>query len=97
MGNAKSPDVLRPADFYLQSGNVGVDKKTGTPVIYDPSSYYGHNEAECIYYILVFTPKKLTQLNRAFRLRGFLVVSLNPFTRLTMNIVQSPNQLINTI
>jgi protein-ribulosamine 3-kinase len=30
----------------LWSGNTGVDGKTGLPVIYDPSSYYGHNEAD---------------------------------------------------
>jgi hypothetical protein len=30
----------------MQSGNTGMDRKTGEPVIYDPSSYYGHNEAE---------------------------------------------------
>ncbi|KAF7798365.1 hypothetical protein EIP86_009586 [Pleurotus ostreatoroseus] len=29
-----------------ESGNVGTDKKTGEPVIFDPSSYFGHNEAE---------------------------------------------------
>jgi protein-ribulosamine 3-kinase len=30
----------------LQSGNTGMDKSTGQPVIFDPASYYGHNEAE---------------------------------------------------
>lgn len=30
----------------LWSGNVGVDKSTGSPVIYDPSSVWGHNEYE---------------------------------------------------
>ena len=45
MGNAKSK-VLSSAKLYLQNGNVGVDRKTGRPVIYDPASYYGHNEAE---------------------------------------------------
>lgn len=30
----------------LQSGNAGIDKATGQPVIFDPASYYGHNEAE---------------------------------------------------
>ncbi|KAH9937300.1 fructosamine kinase PKL/CAK/FruK [Fomitopsis serialis] len=29
-----------------RSGNTGTDKKTGQPVIFDPSSYYGHNEAD---------------------------------------------------
>ena len=32
--------------FFIQSGNVGVDKTTGQPIIFDPASYYGHNEAE---------------------------------------------------
>lgn len=31
---------------FVQSGNVGVDKTTGQPIIFDPASYYGHNEAE---------------------------------------------------
>lgn len=30
----------------LWSGNKGVDGDTGQPVVYDPSSYYGHNEAD---------------------------------------------------
>ena len=32
--------------FFMQSGNVGVDKTNGQPIIFDPASYYGHNEAE---------------------------------------------------
>ncbi|RUS14949.1 Fructosamine kinase-domain-containing protein [Endogone sp. FLAS-F59071] len=31
---------------WIGSGNWGVDGNTGQPVIYDPSSYYGHNEME---------------------------------------------------
>ena len=34
--------------LLLQSGNTGFDKKTNEPVIYDPSSFYGHNEAEYV-------------------------------------------------
>ena len=30
----------------LWSGNVGYDRTTSQPVIFDPSSYWGHNEAE---------------------------------------------------
>ncbi|KAJ9121023.1 hypothetical protein QFC24_005004 [Naganishia onofrii] len=30
----------------LWSGNVGLDSKTGSPVIYDPACYFGHNEAD---------------------------------------------------
>ena len=30
----------------LWSGNVGYDKKTSSAVVFDPSSYWGHNEAE---------------------------------------------------
>lgn len=33
-------------DFSFQSGNTGTDVGTGEPVIFDPSSYFGHNEAE---------------------------------------------------
>ncbi len=29
-----------------QSGNTGIDRSTQEPVIFDPSSYFGHNEAE---------------------------------------------------
>lgn len=29
-----------------QSGNVGLVRETGEPVVFDPSSYFGHNEAE---------------------------------------------------
>ncbi|KAF8898988.1 fructosamine kinase PKL/CAK/FruK [Infundibulicybe gibba] len=38
---------IRPALLHgdLWSGNVGVDK-AGEPVIFDPSSYFGHNEAD---------------------------------------------------
>ncbi|EPQ30104.1 uncharacterized protein PFL1_02221 [Pseudozyma flocculosa PF-1] len=38
-----SPAVLH-GDLW--SGNVGEDAASGEPVIFDPSSYYGHNEAE---------------------------------------------------
>jgi hypothetical protein len=34
------------ADVLMQSGNTGTDTATGEPVIFDPSSLYGHNEAE---------------------------------------------------
>ncbi|THV07557.1 fructosamine kinase PKL/CAK/FruK [Dendrothele bispora CBS 962.96] len=47
------PKLLGPLDIHpallhgdLWSGNVGVERSTGNPVIYDPSSYYGHNEAD---------------------------------------------------
>lgn len=30
----------------LWSGNAGYDETTCTPVIFDPASYYGHNEAD---------------------------------------------------
>lgn len=36
--------VLLHGDLW--SGNVGVDSTSGKPVIYDPASYFGHNEAE---------------------------------------------------
>ena len=40
--------AIRPAILHgdLWSGNAGVDANLGTPVIYDPSSFYGHGEAE---------------------------------------------------
>ncbi|KAI0964055.1 hypothetical protein AcW1_000966 [Taiwanofungus camphoratus] len=42
------PLVVQPVLLHgdLWSGNIGTDRKTGQPVIYDPSSYYGHNEAD---------------------------------------------------
>lgn len=32
--------------MLIQSGNTGVDNETQEPVVFDPSSFYGHNEAE---------------------------------------------------
>ncbi|TBU63785.1 fructosamine kinase PKL/CAK/FruK [Dichomitus squalens] len=47
------PALLDPLDIQpvllhgdLWSGNTGIDRSTGEPVIFDPSSYYGHNEAD---------------------------------------------------
>ncbi|OAX36294.1 Ketosamine-3-kinase [Rhizopogon vinicolor AM-OR11-026] len=47
------PYLLRPLKISpallhgdLWSGNIGIDESTGQPVIFDPSSYYGHNEAD---------------------------------------------------
>ncbi|KAH9835935.1 fructosamine kinase PKL/CAK/FruK [Rhodofomes roseus] len=42
------PLVIQPVLLHgdLWSGNTGTDAKTGQPVIFDPSSYYGHNEAD---------------------------------------------------
>ncbi|KAG6380863.1 Fructosamine/Ketosamine-3-kinase [Boletus reticuloceps] len=36
--------VLLHGDLW--SGNTGVDRINGQPVIFDPSSYFGHNEAD---------------------------------------------------
>ena len=36
-----------------QAGNTGTDNLTGEPIIFDPSSYFGHNESEyarCLLY-----------------------------------------------
>ncbi|KAJ7103334.1 fructosamine kinase PKL/CAK/FruK [Mycena belliarum] len=40
--------AIRPALLHgdLWSGNMGSDTGTGEPVIFDPASYYGHNEAD---------------------------------------------------
>ncbi|CAL1694979.1 unnamed protein product [Somion occarium] len=40
--------VIQPVLLHgdLWSGNIGTDRKTGEPVIFDPSSYFGHNEAD---------------------------------------------------
>jgi len=42
------PLVIQPVLLHgdLWSGNTGVDRSTGHPVIFDPSSYFGHNEAD---------------------------------------------------
>lgn len=39
---------VQPAIIHgdLWSGNAGQSKEDGSPIIFDPSSYYGHNEAE---------------------------------------------------
>ncbi|KAL0951509.1 hypothetical protein HGRIS_008194 [Hohenbuehelia grisea] len=44
LGPLQVQPVLLHGDLW--SGNVGVDQATGEPVIYDPASYYGHNEAD---------------------------------------------------
>jgi fructosamine-3-kinase len=36
---------LRGPD-YRWSGNVATDRDTSKPIIYDPSSFFGHNEYE---------------------------------------------------
>ncbi|KAM5533939.1 hypothetical protein V8D89_012364 [Ganoderma adspersum] len=53
VGERVIPVLLGPLDIEpallhgdLWSGNTGVDRSTGEPVIFDPSSYYGHNEAD---------------------------------------------------
>ncbi|KAI0785020.1 fructosamine kinase PKL/CAK/FruK [Abortiporus biennis] len=40
--------VIQPVLLHgdLWSGNTGTDRTTGEPVIFDPSSYFGHNEAD---------------------------------------------------
>lgn len=42
------PLRIQPALLHgdLWSGNAGADSASGEPVIFDPSSYYGHNEAD---------------------------------------------------
>ncbi|OCH86057.1 Ketosamine-3-kinase [Obba rivulosa] len=42
------PLVIQPVLLHgdLWSGNTGTDRKTGEPVIFDPASLFGHNEAD---------------------------------------------------
>ncbi|KIM70200.1 hypothetical protein SCLCIDRAFT_1160885 [Scleroderma citrinum Foug A] len=42
------PLAIEPVLLHgdLWSGNTGTDRESGQPVIFDPSSYYGHNEAD---------------------------------------------------
>ncbi|KAF9040453.1 fructosamine kinase PKL/CAK/FruK [Hymenopellis radicata] len=44
LGSLKIKPVLLHGDLW--SGNTGVDSKTGLPIIFDPSSFYGHSEAD---------------------------------------------------
>jgi len=44
LGPLQINPVLLHGDLW--SGNTGTDTTTGQPVIYDPSSFYGHNEAD---------------------------------------------------
>ncbi|KAF8832124.1 hypothetical protein HHX47_DHR1001018 [Lentinula edodes] len=44
LGPLQIEPVILHGDLW--SGNVGVDSATGEPVIFDPSSFFGHNEAE---------------------------------------------------
>jgi fructosamine-3-kinase len=39
-------DSISNVHILPQSGNVGTQESTGEPVIFDPSSMFGHNEAE---------------------------------------------------
>lgn len=43
-----SPCITHSLLILVQSGNTGTDQETGQPIIFDPASYYGHNEAECV-------------------------------------------------
>ncbi|KAG7452347.1 fructosamine kinase PKL/CAK/FruK [Guyanagaster necrorhizus] len=42
------PLKIKPALLHgdLWSGNTGLERLTGRPIIFDPSSFYGHNEAD---------------------------------------------------
>jgi len=44
LGNLSVRPVLLHGDLW--SGNVALDRKSQRPMIYDPASYYGHNEAD---------------------------------------------------
>jgi len=37
-------------NLFFKSGNAGLDKATGQPIIFDPASYFGHNEAEWVFF-----------------------------------------------
>ncbi|KAF8640331.1 hypothetical protein AX17_000003 [Amanita inopinata Kibby_2008] len=44
LGSLSIKPILLHGDLW--SGNIGVDETTGQPFIFDPSSYFGHNEAD---------------------------------------------------
>ncbi|KAJ7705979.1 fructosamine kinase PKL/CAK/FruK [Mycena rosella] len=44
LGSLEARPVLLHGDLW--SGNMGAEATSGEPVIFDPASYYGHNEAD---------------------------------------------------
>jgi len=44
LGSLDIEPVILHGDLW--SGNVGVEQSTGQPIVFDPASYYGHNEAD---------------------------------------------------
>lgn len=62
----------------LQNGNAGTDLDSGKPVIVDPSSYYGHNEAE--YVLILSLHSNITHIHRLSIARIFGGFSSTFFT-----------------
>ncbi|KIM47772.1 hypothetical protein M413DRAFT_439439, partial [Hebeloma cylindrosporum] len=44
LGSLDIKPVILHGDLWI--GNTGLDKATGQPIIFDPASYFGHNEAD---------------------------------------------------
>ncbi|KAG8219487.1 hypothetical protein J3R82DRAFT_424 [Butyriboletus roseoflavus] len=45
-GRRGSTELIAKGEELGRAETTGVDRVNGRPVIFDPSSYFGHNEAE---------------------------------------------------
>jgi hypothetical protein len=86
------PLAIQPVLLHgdLWSGNMGVEASSGNPIIFDPASYFGHNEAEYAPPIALFI-SLIQILESAWRLPEYLAVYHRAFSRHTTNTYPRQN------